>query len=125
MKLARFLLPLALAAFLVAGCGSDDGSDTATQPPAASSTAPPGAAVENCRKTTVTGTSQLHVTNVSCQVGRGIVASWTKSNACTAGSSHPACTIRDYRCIASRTDAGLSVNCARPGRSISFLAQPD
>ena len=123
MRFARFLLLLALAAFVVAGCGSDDESDT--QPPAATSSAPPGAAVENCRATTVAGTSQLHVTDVSCQTGRAIVAGWAKSNACSAGSSHPACTVRGYRCIASRTDAGLSVNCARPGRSISFLAKPN
>jgi hypothetical protein len=129
MRLARFLLLLVFAALFVAGCGSsDDESDTAkpsTQPPAATSNAPPGAAVENCRSTTVAGTSQLHVTGVDCQVGRGIVASWAEGKACASNSSHPACTVyRGYRCIASRTDAGLSVNCALPGRSISFLAKP-
>lgn len=130
MRLARFFLLLALAALFVAGCGSsDDESETAkpsTQLPAATSGAPAGATVESCGNTTVAGTSQLHVTGVGCPVGRGIVASWAKGKACASNSSHPACTVyRGYRCIASRTDAGLSVNCALPGRSISFLAKPE
>jgi hypothetical protein len=131
----HFLLPLALTAvlalgMLAAGCGSsDDESSTSTTSESAATTsttptAPPGATARECGNTTVAGTSQLRVTGVGCPVARGIVANWAKSNVCAAANSRPACTIyRGYRCIAARTDAGLAVNCVRPGRSISFIAK--
>ena len=131
----HFFLSLALAAVLAlgalaTGCGSsdDESSTSTTSEPAAttsaSPTAPPGATAQECGNTTVAGTSQLRVTGVGCPVGRGIVASWAKSDACAANSSRPACTVSSgYRCIAARTDAGLAVNCVRPGRSISFIAK--
>ncbi|HET8639236.1 MAG TPA: hypothetical protein VFL89_03205 [Solirubrobacterales bacterium] len=140
----RFLLPLALAALfavgiLVTGCGSSDGessTSTGREPTATTGTtpeatatvpdAPAGATAQECGNTTVAGTSQLRVTGVGCPVGRGIVASWSKNDACTADSSRPACTVnRGYRCIAARTNAGLAVSCARSGRSLSFIAKPN
>ena len=130
----RFLLPLVLAALLgvgvlVVGCGSsnDESSTGATSEATATvPDAPPGATAQECGNTTVAGTSQLRVTGVGCPVGRGIVASWSKNDACTAADSRPACTVnRGYRCIAARTDAGLAVSCARSGRSLSFIAKPN
>jgi hypothetical protein len=112
---------------LATGCGSSDeesSSSTSSEPTATIPDAPPGATAQSCGNTTVTGTSQLRVTGVGCPVGRGIVASWAKNDACAANTSRPACTVyRGYRCIAARTDAGLAVSCARSGRSISFIAK--
>jgi hypothetical protein len=136
MRHHHLLLPLALAALfavgaLTVGCGSsNDESDTTTtsEPAATTSTtpaAPPGAMAESCGNTTVAGTSQLRVTGIGCPVGRGVVASWAKSDTCTADDSRSACTVRGYRCIGARTDAGLAVSCARPGRSVSFIAKHD
>jgi hypothetical protein len=127
------LLPLALAALFAlgafaAGCGfSNDESSTSTASEATATVpdAPPGAAAQSCGNTTVAGTSQLRVTGVGCPVGRGLVASWSNNDACTADDSRPACTIRGYRCIAARTDAGLAVSCAHSGSSISFIAKRD
>jgi hypothetical protein len=131
----HFLLPLVLAAaftlgMFAAGCGSSDdesGTSTTSEPAATTSTTPtepPGATAQECGNTTVAGTSQLRVTGVGCPVARGIVANWAKSDACAAANSRPFCTVyRGYRCIAARTDAGLAVNCVRPGRSISFIAK--
>lgn len=130
-----FLLSLALAALLAAGvlvtgCGSsndESSTRTSSKPGATTSTkptAPPGATAQECGNTTVAGTSQLRVTGVGCPVGRGIVASWAKSDACAASNSRPSCTVyRGYRCLATRTDAGLAVSCARSGSSISFIAK--
>ena len=120
MKAARlFLLPLVLAALLAGGCGSDDeDTDTSATPPA------PG--VENCGGTTVAGTSALQATDVSCDAARDIVADWARNEDCATDVSRPGCTIRDgYICIGVRVNDGLAVSCARPNRSISFLAKSD
>jgi hypothetical protein len=138
--MSRIAVPLAiafLAAALPAGCGSssDGGSGTQTgsqtgeaagaqtQGGAPGATAPAGASAQSCGNTTVTGTSGLRVTGVGCAVGRGVVAAWSANDACAAGNSRPACTVSGYRCIGARTEAGIAVSCARPGRSIAFLAR--
>jgi hypothetical protein len=130
----RLFLPFALAALLVAGCGSSSDSESETgggpsSRPAVtttSPTAPPGAGAESCGNTTVAGTSQLQASGVGCAIGRGIVAAWANDASCAAATSRPSCTVYDgYRCIGARTDAGIAVSCARPGRSVSFVAKRD
>jgi hypothetical protein len=94
---------------------------TATTPQA-----PAGAAARSCGETTVAGTEGLRVTGIGCDVGRGIVASWTRRPGCSLGrdASRSSCTVYgDYRCLAAATDRGIAVSCARPGGSAAFLAR--
>jgi hypothetical protein len=119
-----------LAALLVlaaafAGCGSSDETEptaTATTPPA-----PPGASARDCGDTTVAGTRDLQVTGIGCDVGRGVVAVWSRKPGCApaAGASRSSCSVHDgYRCLAAATERGIAVSCARPGGSLAFLARP-
>ena len=118
---------LALLVVLAAwttGCGSSDEPEptaTATVP-----TAPPGATARSCGETTVAGTEGLRVTGIGCDVGRGIVAAWTRQPGCSLGqgASRSSCTVYDeYRCLAAATDRGIAVSCARPGGSAAFVAR--
>jgi hypothetical protein len=133
----RIAVPLTiavLAAALLGGCGSSSDGGTGTQTatgsgsasgtPAQSGAAPGGASAQSCGNTTVTGTSGLRVTGVGCPVGRAVVAAWSQEGSCSAADSRPACTVSGYRCIGARTDAGIAVSCAQPGRSLSFVARP-
>jgi hypothetical protein len=65
------------------------------------------------------------VTGVSCAKARAVVVSWAHDDGCAGsqGISHIACTVHSYRCIATRTERGLSVSCAGPGRSIAFISE--
>jgi hypothetical protein len=133
--------PLALAAVAVAltalaiGCGSDGSGSgygsrdsTAEQPTATATTppAPPGATARDCGRTTVAGTEGLRVTGIGCDVGRGVVAAWTRTRSCStpAGASRYACTVHeDFRCLGASADGGIAVSCSRPGGSLSFIAK--
>jgi hypothetical protein len=123
MSPARLLLPILAAALLIAGCGSSDKSEptaTATTP-----AAPLGASARSCEGT-VAGTSELRVTGVGCDVGRGVVAAWANEAVCApAGdASRVSCSIYDgYRCLGAATDRGVAVSCARTGSSVAFIAE--
>jgi hypothetical protein len=130
-------LALAMAAGgALAGCGSSTGgttgtsgeggagSETTAPPPSAATSpgAPPGVTVKTCSDD-LTEPPGVRVTGASCAEGRATVAAWTGKQACFSpeGASRHACTVGSYRCIAAATDRGIAANCARPGRSISFV----
>ena len=127
----RLVLAAALCAGAIGGCGSSGGepSESSGGEPTARATtpsAPPGASARSCGDTTVTGTEQLRVTGVGCDVGRGVVAEWANRPACSspAGESRFSCTVHgDYRCLGAAGERGIAVSCARPGSSVAFFAQ--
>jgi hypothetical protein len=132
MRVTRPLIPIALlAAVLIAGCGSDDGheaSSTADAPSKATTsttppTAPPGAAVDTCASKT-TDLERLRVAGIACEAGQAVAAAWVRSASCASAEddSRSACTVRGYRCLGTNAGRGLTISCARPGRSISFIA---
>ncbi len=121
------VLATAVAAFAAGGCGSSDESSkgrATTGEGATTSTAPAGAAARNC-SATVDGVADLSVTGVDCEEGRGVVVFWTAQRSCRrpAGASRVSCSVAAYRCLGATTDRGLAVSCARPGRSVSFVAK--
>jgi hypothetical protein len=122
MSPARLLPPVLATVLLIAGCGSSEESEptaTATTPKA-----PAGASARSCAGS-LAGTSELRVTGVGCDVGREVVATWTKKSACApAGdASRVSCSVHDaYRCLGAATGRGLAVSCARPGSSVAFIA---
>lgn len=128
MRLAASLAIVALAAALLAGCGSSsDGSDGAgstAAPTAGEPGTPAGASARACA-IGAGGASGLRVTAVSCGKGEEAVIAWRRDATCrpSAGGSRAGCTVAGYRCIATATDRGLAVSCARPGRSIAFTAK--
>ncbi len=132
MGLARHPLSLLLVVLAmigvtlsVGGCGSSDESTEGTTEAgggATTSEAPAGAAAENCPGAAA-GVADLRVTGVSCDTGRGVVTSWSTKSGCRGGASRTSCAVAAYRCLGARTDRGLAVSCARPGRSISFVAR--
>ncbi len=128
MRLAVPIAIVALAA-LVGGCGgssesnsTDTGSGAAPQGGAA--TAPPGASAQSCNGG-LAETESLRATGISCGEAKAVLLAWQRDDGCVGsqGISHIACTVRSYRCIATRTDRGLSVSCARPGRSVAFTSR--
>jgi hypothetical protein len=122
LSVAVGLLAVTLIAALASGCGS-----TSTEPSSAGSTktaAPPGAVVPVCTggPASVGG---LRVSGVACTTGREVAAGWTAKSACAApaGSSRTSCAVGVYRCLGTATGRGMAVDCARPGRSISFVVK--
>jgi hypothetical protein len=123
---------VALVAAAVGGCGSSGAGSSSEQAKGASGaagsattpTAPAGASAQACAGA-VRGIATLRVAGVGCAIGRGVVASWSNRPACagTAAASRVSCTVEDYRCLGAATDRGLAVSCARPYRSISFVAK--
>lgn len=128
----RLVVPLAtvvLTAALLAGCGgSDEGgsaASTAAAPAPQSSTAPPGATAHECDGG-AGAKAKLRATGIPCAVALDLVAGWKRAEECVpaAGASRSACMIAGgYRCLGVVTDRGVSVSCARPGRSVAFTAQ--
>lgn len=128
MRFAAPLTIVALAAALLAGCGSSsDGSDGAgstAAPKAGGSSAPAGASAHACA-IDAGGASGLRVTAVSCGKGQKTAIAWQRDASCkpATGGSQAGCTVAGYRCIATATDRGLAVSCARPGHAIAFTAK--
>jgi hypothetical protein len=129
MRLATPLAIFALAAALLAGCGSssDGGSDAASStaaPKAGGSGGPAGASAQAC-VINAAGASGLRVTGVSCGAGQKTAIAWRRDSSCkpATGGSKAGCTVGAYSCIATTTDRGLAVSCARPGHSIAFTAK--
>jgi hypothetical protein len=124
MRLAVPIAIMALAAALLGGCGGSSGSDSSAAPQRGAATAPAGASAQSCG-VRVAGVEELHATGITCGNAKAVLLAWQRSDGCVGsqGISHIACTVRSYRCIATRTDRGLSVSCARPGRSLAFISK--
>jgi hypothetical protein len=125
----RFATPIAiavLAAALLAGCGSssDEAGSTKAPPKGSDSSAPAGASAHACA-IDAGGVSGLRVTAVSCGKGQKVAIVWQRDATCRppASGSQAGCTVAGYRCIATATDRGLAVSCARPDHSIAFTAK--
>lgn len=130
------LLAIFALAAIAAGCGSSSdetsGTSATSEPPAATSTtpsgqeAPVGVRAKSCAIGRASG-GVLRVTGVSCELGRSVVAGWYKDSACSIpqGASRTACKLGEFGCLGTTTGRGVAVNCAGPGRSISFIGRPD
>lgn len=125
MRLATLIAIVLLAAAALVGCGSDEepaagggGAETAGE-----ATAPPGAEALACPPHAADA-EQLRATGVSCPRARELMFRWQGLERCAppAGASRVGCTIDDYRCQATVADRGVSVSCAKPGRSVAFLS---
>jgi hypothetical protein len=116
----RLAAPLALVALsaLLAGCGGSSPDE-----PASTATAPVGAAAKSC-ETKAVDAEGLRAAGVSCGQARQVMYGWQQRSSCSApaGASRVSCTSHSYRCLGARTDRGIAVSCARPGRSIAFIA---
>jgi hypothetical protein len=131
MRFARLLTAtVLLVAIFAAGCGSSDsGEGTSTQQNQgeatnSTATAPAGATTRSCESGT-NGVAELRVTGVDCSTGKAVVATWSHKPSCAspAGASRFSCAAGDYRCLGAATDRGIAVGCARPNRSIAFVAK--
>ncbi|MGN6217283.1 MAG: hypothetical protein ACTHN7_10075 [Solirubrobacterales bacterium] len=125
----RFATPIVALVLLAAasGCGSSGESSpgSTASPGGGSSASPAGASVHAC-PLNVDGIGDLRATGVSCGEAQRIASAWHRGSGCAApGASHSACTVRGYRCIGTATSRGLSVGCARPGRSVAFTVRSD
>ena len=130
--LARILPPALLAAALLAGCGSDQSNETTAPAQSGSETTqaqesgsgPVGVRARSCGDGKV---QQLRVVGIDCGSGAKVAAAWNGDPSCRPpqGQSRSACAAGEYRCLAAAVDRGLSVTCARRGRTIAFIARPD
>jgi hypothetical protein len=117
-------LAVVLTALVTAGCGSsgsETGGSTSSLP--ASGHAPAGATAHGCAAS-AHEVGQVRVTGVACSTAVEVAAAWATESGCrlTASASRGACTVGRYRCLTLSADRGLLIGCARPGRSISFIA---
>jgi hypothetical protein len=130
---------IAIVALIVAGCGggSGGGSSSSTAPAggggangggrpkqATAPNAPAGSKVLACKEGGV-ATEELRATAVDCGSARETMRRWERSHACALGKSgsRSSCALGGFRCQAVRNGRGASVNCARPGGDISFVAK--
>lgn len=125
----RRLASLAVLVFAIAplnGCGdSPDGgpdSDGSTRTEKAS--APAGAAAASC-KAHPSAAEDLRATGIPCGQARRALRGWKRERSCSlpADASRGSCAIRSYRCLATRTDRGIAVSCARAGQSLAFTVR--
>lgn len=128
MRLAVPILIVALAAAVLGGCGGSSESDStetgsSAAPQGGAATAPAGASAQSCKA--VGDIGSVRVTGLDCGEAKAILLAWDQDPGCVGsqGISHVACTVRSYRCIATRTDRGVSVSCAKPGRSLAFISK--
>jgi hypothetical protein len=120
---------LSLFAALLLGCGgssSESSTGDGTQPHGGTATAPAGATARSCRSGEA-GVTGLKATGATCTEARHLMLGWTHSSACRPpqGASRSSCPALSYRCLATATDRGWSVSCAKPGRAIAFSVRRD
>jgi hypothetical protein len=127
MKTVLIALATAIAtASLIAGCGSSGGDTTSAPEPlkrVGDAGGPAGASVRICASSGE-GLQRIRVTGVSCRQGSIVLLGWaSRPHGCAPrrGASRSSCSVEGYRCLSVRTSRGLAVNCARRGRSISFI----
>jgi hypothetical protein len=130
VRLAAPLAGVLFAAAMLAGCGSSSQdstrSETSAAPPPSGSGAPVGASAKSC-DSYASDAAALRATNVSCSQARQVMYGWQQQGSCStpAGASRSSCLTRSYRCLATRSDRGIAVSCARAGQSIAFVARRD
>jgi hypothetical protein len=126
----RFATPLALVVTLalLGGCGDSSSDETGTDssPRGGVPTAPAGASARSC-PSAGSGVTDLRATATSCAEARQVASGWRRAKECDkfGASSRSGCSLLSYRCLASATDRGWSVSCAKPGRSIAFTVSRD
>ena len=146
-RLAAPILALVLLAALATGCGSS-GSSSGGSPAGGGTTsgdggrahsgtpakkpqsaqeggAPVGSQVERCDSQAVDAEA-LRATGVPCGPARQAMFRWQRARRCALSrkASRGACSIAGgYRCQATTTDKGVEVNCAAPGRAVTFRAR--
>lgn len=115
------VLAAALIGLFATGCGSSESESSSDEAPQ-SRPAPPGANARSCT-VSVRGVSELRATGAVCSTAAEVAAAWAAERGCklAAKASRGACTVGRYRCLATTSERGLAVSCARPGRSISFV----
>jgi hypothetical protein len=119
------IVALLVVAVAAGGCGgAADGGSTGTAPGPGASRPPVGAVARGCSDTDP-AVSGLRATATTCAEARQVMLGWRASAACrpAAGASRSGCAARSYRCLATATDRGWSVSCAKPGRSIAFTVR--
>jgi len=114
MRLAAAFVTVALAASSLAGC--DSGTDAPS--------APAAGAARSCAAA-ATSIEGLRVTAASCTEARRVAIRWSRRDDCRLGegASRGGCSVGPYRCGAVRADRGIAVSCARPGRTVGFIAR--
>ncbi len=129
----RRLAPLALLALAVAlpaGCGDASSEEESTPggsrqtETAPARTAPVGALAKSCDAYSADA-GALRATGIPCDQARRVMYGWQRERSCSlpAGPSRGSCLARSYHCLATRTDRGVAVSCARAGQSIAFRAR--
>jgi hypothetical protein len=121
---ATFIALVLLAAAPLAGCGGSSSpgrSGSEAAPRQGGLAAPEGARARTCPGT-AGDAEAIRVTAMSCRQGGRLAAAWSRRGGCAppSGGSRGACTVASYRCLATAADRGLSVGCAKPGRSLAF-----
>ncbi len=131
MRIRPAALPLLLAAALLvvavlvlAGCGSSSEETTGGGPPASTSSAPQGVRAGVCKGAAALK-GEVRVTSIACGEARSVVAAWNGEPKCFSpgGASRYSCKVGKLTCLAASVDAGIAVTCARPGRSLAFVAR--
>jgi hypothetical protein len=127
MRLLTPIATLALAAALLAGCGSsgDGSTSTGSAPPSSSgATAPAGASAQSC-ETQAVDAEALRATGLGCDQAGRLMLAWQRDPGCAPakGASRSSCTVSSYRCLGVVAAEGVAVSCAQPGRSIAFVAR--
>ena len=135
MRLARPLsLALLLAALLAVGCGSDSNGDGDSSGGGGSASetseegedrVPAGATATSCEAEIDGIDGSLRVTGVDCDAAGEIASGWVADRGCASPSdaSRVSCKVDGYRCLGARIGPGIAVSCARPERSIAFVAK--
>lgn len=133
MRLATPLAIVALAAALLAGCGSSSDSSSSAAPstpaqsnpapPTGEATAPAGASARVCAPDSE-GVEALRAVAVSCGAARELMLAWQGSKACApaAGASHSGCSLSGFRCVSVAAGRGVVANCSRRGQTVAFIA---
>jgi hypothetical protein len=112
----------ALTLLLAAGCG---GGASTGETGGSTVSPPPGASAQECTSAPI-GVSELRITEGDCETARSVASAWLKASSCAAPAhaSRQSCRVGGWLCLGLSAERGIAVGCARPGRSIAFLAAP-
>jgi hypothetical protein len=126
------VVAIALAALVLAGCGSSSDETTAgkatetTSPaaPKANSSGLHGAFAKSCGAA-AGGVAKIRATGISCAKGKKLATEWSAAENCTIpqGASRGSCRVGPTICLSTVSDRGVAVSCARPNQSVAFIAR--